>query len=102
MLETDAHRIAAAIEERVNTEAAIGPTVTARVETDRTAPNATLPGAGRPTFIRYRIQISDGTRVAMLNVDQAARLLADIEPDWDLDRLFDAIRSRGVRIEDSS
>jgi hypothetical protein len=29
-------------------------------------------------------------------------LLADIEPDWDLDRLFDAIRSRGVRIEDSS
>lgn len=96
MLETDARRIAAAIEERVKAEG-----VTAVVEMDRTVPSSVPAGAGRPAFIRYHIKIGDGARVARLDLDQAASLLDDIEPDWDVDRLFDVIRSNGVPVEDS-
>ncbi|MGH8929049.1 MAG: hypothetical protein ACRDZO_00015 [Egibacteraceae bacterium] len=100
MLETDARRLAAAIEERVNTDVA-GPGITAKVQSDRTVPRSIPAGAGRPAFISYHIQIDDGTRAARLDLDQAAALLDDIEPDWDLDQIFDAIRSQGAPIEDS-
>jgi hypothetical protein len=102
MLETDARRIVAALEERINAGDAIGQGVKATVETDRTAPDVTAPGAGRPTFIRYHIQIDDGMRVAKLDLDQAAMLLDEIEPGWDLERLFDAIRSHGVPVQEAS
>ncbi|MGH3979603.1 MAG: hypothetical protein ACRDRZ_11485 [Pseudonocardiaceae bacterium] len=101
MLETDAQRLAAAIEERVNT-GAVGREVRATVQADRTRPDVVAPGAGRPTFIRYNIQIDDGTHVAVLDLGQATTLLDDIEPGWDSDRLFDAIRSREVPVEDTN
>ncbi len=96
MLENDARRIAAAIEERVKAEG-----VMAKVESDRTSPSSLPAGAGRPAFIRYYIKIDDGARTAKLDLDQAGALLDDIQPDWDADRLFDVIRSNGVPVEDT-
>lgn len=103
MLETDARRIAAEIEQRFGAGApgTTTPGVTVKVASDRTLPNVIPAGAGRPAFIRYHIQIDDGTRVAVLDLDQAAALLDDVEPGCGPDRLFDAIRSRGGRVEDA-
>ncbi|MGH8900191.1 MAG: hypothetical protein ACRDYA_00545 [Egibacteraceae bacterium] len=102
MLQTDAQRIATAIEERINEGRSAGQTVTATVETHSQRPTFAAPGGGRPVFIRYQVQVTDGARVAMLDLDQAETLLEDIEPDWDTDRLFDAIRSRGLPVEGAS
>ncbi|MGH8909753.1 MAG: hypothetical protein ACRD0K_25490 [Egibacteraceae bacterium] len=98
MLETDARRIAAAIEERMTIGDA-GEAAEVTVETDRTVPNVVPAGAGRPVFIRYYIQISDATRVAILNLDEAAAVLDELEPDCTPDRLFEAVGAHGVRIE---
>jgi hypothetical protein len=102
VLEADARRIAAAMEERLSTGAAGGRAVTATVHTQHSQPEVVPRGAGRPTFIRYHIQITDGTRVATLDMSQAAALLEDMEPGWDPDRLFDAIRSRDVPVDDTN
>jgi len=100
MLDNDARRIAAAIEDGVNTGTATGQEVKATVEADRWQASSSAPGANRPTFITYKIQIRDDTRVAVLDLAHATALLDDIEPGWDPDRLFDAIRSRNVPVED--
>ena len=89
MLVDDARRIAATIEERLNATACQG--VKATVKSEQMSPERVPAGAGRPTFTNYYIQIDDGTRVATLTLGQAAGLLNDIEPDWDPDRLFEAI-----------
>lgn len=98
MLVDDARRIAASIEERLNAGACQG--VKASVKTDEMSPESIPAGAGRPRFLSYFIQIDDGSRLASLTLGQAAGLLEDIEPDWDSDRLFDAIRALDVPIED--
>ncbi len=98
MLVDDARRIAASIEERLNASAARG--AKASVKTDEMTPKSVPAGAGRPIFISYFIQIEDGTRIASLTLGQAAGLLEDIEPDWDSERLFEAIRALDVPIED--
>jgi len=102
MLETDARRLAAAIEERAQGEVTGGEGITATDTTNRTVPSSVPAGAGRPAFIRYYIRIDDGSRAATLGLDQASLLLEDIQPDWDPDQLFSAIQSRGARIEDLS
>ncbi|HKR49091.1 MAG TPA: hypothetical protein VJT72_05825 [Pseudonocardiaceae bacterium] len=99
MLVDDARRIAAAIEERFNASACQG--VKATVKSDQMSPATVPAGAGRPTFTNYYIQIADGTRMAILTLGQAARLLEDVEPDWEPDRLFDAIRALNVSVEDT-
>jgi hypothetical protein len=101
MLQTDAQRIAAAIEERMNTDDPIDQTITATVETHQQRPAFAAPGGGRPTFIRYYVRITDGARTAVLDLDQASALLDDIEPGWDPDQLFNAISSRGLPVEDA-
>jgi hypothetical protein len=100
MLVDDARRIAAAIEERLNASACQG--VKATVKTDQMSPRTIPAGAGRPTFISYYIQINDGTRMATLTLGQAAGLLDDVEPNWDPDRLFEAIRALNVPVEDTN
>lgn len=102
MLADDARKIAAAIEDRINTSAASGSKVTATVEIQTSQPDVIPGGAGRPTFIRYHIQITDGTRAATLDVGHAAALLEDVEPGWDPDRLFKAIHSRDVPVEEAN
>lgn len=100
MLEKDAARIASAIEEHF---AGGGERkVRASVETDRKSPSSIPAGAGRPTFVNYYVHVDDGTRKAVLNLGQAGGVLGEMEPDWDTDRFFDAIRSRDVPIEDVS
>jgi hypothetical protein len=61
-------------------------------------PKTVPAGAGRPTFINYYIQIEDDTRMATLTLGQAAELLDDAEPDWNPDRLFEAIRAMDVPV----
>src|SRR5918997_2086667 len=100
MLADDARKIAAAIEERLNTSACQGSKAT--VKSDEMKPKTVPAGAGRPTFVRYFIQISDGSRMATLSLGQAAELLDDIKPDWDADRLFEAIRVLDAPIEDTN
>jgi hypothetical protein len=100
MLADDAQRIAAATEERLNASACQG--VKATVKTDQMSPKTVPAGAGRPTFISYYIQINDGTRMATLTLGQAARLLDDVEPNWNSDRLFEAIRALNVPVEDTN
>ncbi|MGH8888112.1 MAG: hypothetical protein ACRDYX_23780 [Egibacteraceae bacterium] len=102
MLQADAQRIATAIEERMNKDRPTGQEITATVEAHSQRPSFAAPGGGRPTFFWYQIQIADSARVALLDLDQASTLLDDMEPDWDPDRLFDVIRSRGLPIEDAS
>lgn len=102
MLLTDAQTIATAIEERINAGCPADQAITATVEPLSQRSGFAAPGGGRPTFIRYHIKIADRARVAMLDLDQASALLDDLEPDWDPDRLFDAIRSRGLPVEDAT
>lgn len=97
MLVDDARRIAASIEERLNASACEG--VKASVKADEVTPKSVPAGAGRPTFISYFIQVGDGSRLASLTLGQGAGLAEDIEPDWDSERLFDAIRAMDVPIE---
>jgi hypothetical protein len=97
MLADDAQEIAAAIEERLNASACQGSKAT--VKSDQISPKSVPAGAGRPTFVQYFIQIDDGTRMATLNLGQAAGLHDDIRPDWDPDRLFEAIRTLDAPVE---
>jgi hypothetical protein len=102
MLQTDAQKLATAIEERVNTSRPTGQGITATVEAHSQRSDFAAPGGGRPTFVWYRLKITDSARATMLDLDQASMLLDDIEPDWGPDQLFDAIRSRGLPVEDVS
>ena len=97
MLVDDARGIATAIEERLNASACQG--VKATVKAEELRPKTVPAGAGRPTFTNYYIQISDDTRIATLTLGQAEDLHDDVEPDWDPDRLFDAIRAMDVSVE---
>ena len=101
MLENDARRIAAAIEDGVNTGTTTGQEVKATVNAERWQPSTSAPGASLPTFTTYKIQINDGRRVAVLALEQATTLLNEMEPSWDPDRLFEAIRSRDIPVEDA-
>jgi hypothetical protein len=98
MLVDEARRVAAAVGERLNTSGCQGATVT--VKTEEVSPKSVPAGAGRPTFISYYIRIDDGARVADLTLGQAAGLIDDIEPGWNADQLFAAIRAMEVPIED--
>ncbi len=100
MLRDDAHKLAASMEERLDASACQGAKAT--VKTDQMSPKTVPAGAGRPTFTNYYIQIDDGTRMATLTLGQAEGLLDDLEPDWDPDRLFDAIRALNVPVEDTN
>jgi hypothetical protein len=100
MLVDDARRLAAAIEERLNASACQGAKAT--VKSDQISPKTVPAGAGRPTFTNYYIQIDDGTRMATLTLGQAAKLVDDVESDWDPDRLFESIRALNVPVEDTN
>ncbi|HEU0090412.1 MAG TPA: hypothetical protein VFQ77_22595 [Pseudonocardiaceae bacterium] len=101
MLADDAQRIAAAIEEHLNAGAGAGTgqAVTATVKSESMSPKTVPAGAGRPTFVRYYIDIADATRKATLHLSQAAELLDQLTPDWEPDRLFAAIRALEVPVE---
>ncbi len=101
MLQGEALKIANAIEERINQGHSNGG-ITAKVESHSMRPGSTAPGAGPVAFAWYGIEITDGTRVAVLDLDDARSLLDEVEPDWDPDRLFEAIRARGLPVEDTS
>lgn len=98
MLQGEALKIANALEERMNKGRPTGE-ITAKVESHRTRPESTAPGAGPVAFSWYGIEITDGKRAAVLDLDGARSLLEDVDTDWDSDRLFDAIRTRGITIE---
>lgn len=100
MLADDAQKIATEIEERLNASACKG--VKATVKSDQMKPKTVPAGAGRPTFTNYYIQIDDGTRMATLTLGQAEGLLEDVEPGWDPDRLFEAIRAMDVPVEETN
>lgn len=117
MFEGKAKKLAAAIEERMNraataggagTSEAAGPpgsgarAITAQMEAHARSPESTAPGAGPVTFTWYEIRISDGERVAGLEVEEATALLDDIDDTWDADRLFSAIESLGIPIESAT
>jgi hypothetical protein len=99
MFEGKAKKLAAAIEERMKRPAPGALAITAEVEVHARRPDSTAPGAGPVTFTWYEIRISDGERVAGLEVDEAGALLDDIDEGWDADRLFAAIESLGVPVE---
>ncbi|MGH3908876.1 MAG: hypothetical protein ACRDTE_32540 [Pseudonocardiaceae bacterium] len=101
MLVDDAKKLAAAIEEAINSGSVAGQGITTTIKSDELQPKSIPAGAGRPTFRRYYIHVDDGTRMATLNLGQAGELLDEIEPDWGPDRLFDAIRALDVPVEDS-
>ncbi|MPZ67463.1 MAG: hypothetical protein GEU83_18865 [Pseudonocardiaceae bacterium] len=100
MLESDARKIVTEIQQKIGQDDTADQALSATVKTDRSQPSYSPPGAGRPTFIQYYIQISDGSRTALLDLDQAAALRDEIEPNADADSVFGAIRSQEVRIDD--
>lgn len=99
MLESDAKKIVTAIQEKIGQDDNPEQELSAEVKTDRSQPSYSPPGAGRPTFIQYYIQISDGSRTAVLDLDQAGAVCDQIEPNADADSVFDAIRSQDVGID---
>ncbi len=99
MLESDARRIVTELQEKIGQDDTAEQALSVTVKTDRSQPSYAPPGAGRPTFIQYYIQVSDGSRTAVLDLDQAADVLDEIEPGADADSVFDAIRSHDVRID---
>lgn len=99
MLVDEARRIAAAVEERLNTSGCKGAKAT--VKKDEVSPKSVPAGAGRPTFISYFIQIKDDTRTADLTLGQAAGLIDDIEPGWTSDQLFEAISAMDVQVDEN-
>lgn len=99
MLVDEARRIAAEVGERLNVSGCQGAKATVRA--DEVSPKSVPAGAGRPTFISYFITISDDTRTADLTLGQAAGLIDDIEPGWNSDQLFEAIRAMNVPIEEA-
>jgi hypothetical protein len=101
MLRDEAHKLAEAIDEQVNAYAA-EKAVTATVQTNELRPSGVPPGAGRPTFIRYKIQVSDGKRTATLDLGQAELLLGDVEPGCGADRVFELVRGQDVAVEDAA
>ena len=101
MLRDDARKLAEAIDQRVNSDAPETP-VTATVRADELRPTGVPPGAGRPTFVRYKIQVSDGKRLATLDMAQAEVLLDRIEPGCGADRVFEQVRGQDVAIEDAA
>jgi hypothetical protein len=101
MLQGEALRIANTIQERMNAGQPTGG-ITAKVETHRLRPESTAPGAGPVAFAWYGIEVTDGARTAVLNLDDARSLLEEIDSDWNPDQLFDAIRARGVSVEETS
>lgn len=99
MLGSDARKIASAIQDTVNTGSAEA-TVTATVKSDTMYPQGTPPlGAGRPRIVRYHIDISDGMRMAHLDLDEAEDLLEEVQPGWTADQIFAAISARDVPVE---
>ncbi|HSV67524.1 MAG TPA: hypothetical protein VLJ59_16665 [Mycobacteriales bacterium] len=101
MLGDDAQRIAAAIEDLVNPSAGAGRKVNATVVAHQSRPGTVAVGAGRPTFTTYQVRVNDGTQAATLDLGQAAELLEEMEPGWDPERLFAAIRAGGVQVEEA-
>lgn len=99
MFEGKARRVAADIEERMKGASSGGTPVRAEVQVHARRPESTAPGAGPVTFTWYEIRISDGTRVAGLEVEEAGALLGEIGEGWDAERLFAAIESLGVPVE---
>lgn len=92
MLVDDANRIAAAIAERA------GQDVGARVHFEQKTPQSVPFGAGRPLFISYFVKIEDATRVAILGLDEAQAVLDQMEPGWDAERIFEAVRGQNVEV----
>jgi hypothetical protein len=101
MLRDEARKLAEAIDERVNTDAA-DKAVTATVQANELRPSGVPPGAGRPTFVRYRIQVTDGKRLATLDMSQAELLLDDVEPGCGADRVFELVQRQDVAVEDAA
>lgn len=99
MLADDAREIAAALEERLEASACQG--VKAAVKVEELRPKSVPAGAGRPTFVNYYIRIDDSTRTVTLTLGEAAGLVDAIQPDWDADQLFSAIRAMDVPVEDA-
>lgn len=97
MLQDDARRLAAAIEERVTGS----PAVQATVDVEQTSPTDIPRGAGRPKFVRYHIKITDGVRAASMRLAEAEALLDDIEPGCGPDQLFDVVRRHDVTVHDA-
>jgi len=99
MIRDDAERITIKLQERLAHCPAKASGVTAAVEVESKRVAFAAPGGARPTFVRYKIKIADAGRVALLELDDAEGLAAEIGPDWGADRLFDEIRSRGAAVE---
>lgn len=100
MLGDEAREFAEAIDERVNAGAA-GKAVTVTVERIERRPDRVPGGAGRPTFIEHRVQISDGKRLASLDRGQVELLLDGLKPGCDANQVFEAIQSQDVPIEEA-
>lgn len=99
MLDSDARKVATAIEERV-TGAADRP-VSTKVSKERIRPRVDpTPGSTPPLIAYYFVEVTDGKRTAKLTLDEASDLLDEVQPGWDPDHLFEAIRAMELAVED--
>lgn len=99
MLDSDARKVATAIEERVTGDA--DRPVSTKVSKERIRPQvAPTPGSTPPLIAYYFVEVTDGNRTAKLSLDEASDLLDEVQPGWDPDRLFDAIRAMELPVED--
>jgi hypothetical protein len=93
MLEADARRIAEALTERA------GGAVTAEARSSSLTPDGRpLPGGGRPTIVRYWIEVGDGSRAACLELDEATDLLDGLAAGTGSDGVFAAVAARGLQV----
>jgi len=56
------------------------------------------PGGGRPTFVRYKIRLTDGSRTAHVSLDEAQQLL-DVGESGGPERILSMVVERGWELE---
>jgi hypothetical protein len=60
------------------------------------------PGGGRPRIFRYKVRLTDGRRISLLDLDEAEVLLGTLREGagqvWGADRLFDAAAAQGLAV----
>jgi hypothetical protein len=95
MLDADARRIAEALRDRA------GGAVRAEARSEGATPDGRpLPGGGRPTIVRYWIEVGDGSRTTRLELDEATDLLDELAEGCGADGVFAAVAARGLEVRD--
>lgn len=100
MIRDDTQKLVDRLQERFD---AVGCAMTASVAPQAYQVDFAAPGGGRPRIFRYRVKLTDATRVSMLELDEAEALLETVSgaapQGWDAERVFAAVAAQGLAVD---